>query len=43
MDALMASLDKKGGSADEMKPAKRAPAKTEESETVPKKRKAAGR
>jgi DNA end-binding protein Ku len=43
MDALKASLAKKGSSADEMKPAKRAPAKAEESEAVPKKRKAAGR
>jgi DNA end-binding protein Ku len=43
MDALKASLAKKGGNADEMKPAKRAPAKTEESEAVPKKRKAASR
>jgi DNA end-binding protein Ku len=43
MDALKASLAKKGGSPDEMKPAKRAPAKSEESEAAPKKRKAASR
>ena len=43
MDALKASLAKKGGSPEEMKPAKRAPAKSEEAETAPKKRKAAGR
>ena len=43
MDALKASLAKKGGSSDEMKPAKRAPAQSEEPEAVPKKRKAAGR
>ena len=43
MDALKASLAKKGSSSDEMKPAKRAPAKSEETEAAPKKRKAAGR
>jgi DNA end-binding protein Ku len=43
MDALKASLAKKGGSSDEMKPAKRAAAKSEESEAAPKKRKAASR
>ncbi|HYF38640.1 MAG TPA: Ku protein [Gemmatimonadales bacterium] len=43
MDALKASLAKKGGGSDEMKPAKRAPAKVEETEAAPKKRKAAGR
>jgi DNA end-binding protein Ku len=43
MDALKASLAKKGGSSDEMKPAKRAAAKAEESEAAPKKRKAASR
>ena len=43
MDALKASLAKKGSSPDEMKPAKRAPAKSEETEAAPKKRKAAGR
>jgi DNA end-binding protein Ku len=43
MDALKASLAKKGASTDEMKPAKRAPSKAEESEAAPRKRKAAGR
>ncbi|HET6779314.1 MAG TPA: Ku protein [Gemmatimonadales bacterium] len=43
MDALKASLAKKGSSPEEMKPAKRAPAKAEETEAAPKKRKAAGR
>jgi len=42
MDALKASLARKGASTDEMKPAKRA-AKSEEAEAAPKKRKAAGR
>jgi DNA end-binding protein Ku len=43
MDALKASLAKKGASTDEMKPAKRAPAKPDDSEAAPRKRKAAGR
>jgi DNA end-binding protein Ku len=43
MDALKASLAKKAGSSDEMKPARRAPTKSEEPEAIPKKRKAAGR
>lgn len=43
MDALKASLAKKGASTEEMKPAKRASAKGEEAEVAPKKRKAAGR
>jgi DNA end-binding protein Ku len=43
MDALKASLAKKGASTDEMKPAKRASAKSEEAGAAPKKRKAAGR
>src|ERR671916_800347 len=43
MDALKASLAKKGGGADEMKPARRAPAQSEEAEPAPRKRKAAGR
>ena len=43
MDALKASLAKKGASTDEMKPAKRAPSKSEETEATPRKRKAAGR
>ena len=46
MDALKASLAKKGASTDEMKPAKRAPSKSEESdesEAAPRKRKAGGR
>jgi DNA end-binding protein Ku len=43
MDALKASLAKKGASTAEMKPAKRAAGKEEESEAPPKKRKAAGR
>jgi DNA end-binding protein Ku len=43
MDALKASLAKKGASTVEMKPAKRAAAKADESDATPKKRKAAGR
>jgi DNA end-binding protein Ku len=43
MDALKASLARKGSSTDEMKPAKRAAAKLDEAEAPPKKRKAAGR
>jgi DNA end-binding protein Ku len=43
MDALKASLAKKGSSPDEMKPAKRAPVKAEETDAAPKKRRAAGR
>ena len=43
MDALKASLAKKGASTDEMKPAKRAGAKADESEAAPKKRRAGGR
>jgi DNA end-binding protein Ku len=45
MDALKASLAKKGASTDEMKPAKRVAAKSENGEEAvgPKKRKAAGR
>jgi hypothetical protein len=43
MDALKASLAKKGASTDEMKPAKRVASKAEEAEAPPKKRKAAGR
>ena len=42
MDALKASLAKKGTSTDEMRPAKRA-AKLDEAEVAPKKRRAAGR
>jgi DNA end-binding protein Ku len=43
MDALKASLAKKGGSTDEMKPAKRVASKVDEVEAPLKKRKAAGR
>jgi DNA end-binding protein Ku len=43
MDALKASLAKKGTATDQMKPAKRVPPKEEEAETPPRKRKAAGR
>jgi DNA end-binding protein Ku len=43
MDALKASLAKKGASTSEMKPAKRAASKDEELEAQPKKRKAGGR
>jgi len=43
MDALKASLAKKGASTDEMKPAKRAPSKSDDSEAAPRKRKAGGR
>ncbi|MFL5473008.1 MAG: Ku protein, partial [Gemmatimonadales bacterium] len=43
MDALKASLAKKGASTEEMKPAKRAASKAEEIEPAPRKRKAAGR
>ena len=43
MDALKASLAKKGASTDEMKPAKRAPSKSDDSEASPRKRKAGGR
>jgi DNA end-binding protein Ku len=43
MDALKASLAKKGASTDEMKPAKRVAAKADEAEPAPKKRKAGGR
>jgi DNA end-binding protein Ku len=43
MDALKASLAKKGASTEEMKPAKRVAAKSDEAESAPKKRKASGR
>jgi DNA end-binding protein Ku len=43
MDALKASLAKKGASTADMKPAKRAGGKADESEAAPKKRRAAGR
>jgi DNA end-binding protein Ku len=43
MDALKASLAKKGGMSDERKPAKRVTANEEELETVPRKRKAGSR
>jgi DNA end-binding protein Ku len=43
MDALKASLAKKGGSTADMKPAKRATGKADEPEAAPRKRKAAGR
>jgi len=43
MDALKASLARKGASTEEMKPAKRVAAKADEAEPAPKKRKAGGR
>jgi DNA end-binding protein Ku len=43
MDALKASLARKGNSTEEKKPAKRAGAKADEAEATPKKRRAGGR
>jgi DNA end-binding protein Ku len=43
MDALKASLAKKGNSTEEKKPAKRLSSKEDEAETAPRKRKAGGR
>jgi DNA end-binding protein Ku len=43
MDALKASLAKRGTSTEEKKPAKRVGAKADEADAAPKKRKAGGR